>query len=173
MAKSSSVLTGLCRRHSGLILLTLAYPLAHFVVCYIPNPFVPSANLALNMIFPVLAGYFYGPVSGALAGVVGTALAAVAGADVYDALSILPHGVMGFVAGTIAGASSQIAAALSLLVGHALNVFVYWCFGMLTFQHVHAMVLGLVTETTIGVVATMLLILLLHTRVYRSAGERW
>ena len=43
-----------------LCVFTLLYALTAPLVEHIPNPMIPGAWLALNMIFPVLAGYFLG-----------------------------------------------------------------------------------------------------------------
>lgn len=157
----------------GLIFLTLAYPVAHILVRFIPNPFVPTANLALNMIFPVLAGYFFGPVSGALAGAVGTALSAFFGGDVYDVMAIFPHAAMGAAAGLAGASRAQFIGALTVLVGHILNLLFYWRFNLLLVDHPATLVLGIVTETTVGVVAIVLLIVLLQKWLYREADQRW
>jgi uncharacterized membrane protein len=161
------------RWHTGLIILTLAYPLTHFIVQYIPNPFVPSANIALNMIFPILAGYLYGPISGAMAGFLGTGLSALLGPDMYDAMSILPHTLMGAAAGLAGASRSQFPAALTILIGHALNILFYWRFDLLVIGHINTLLLGLVTESTIGVVAITLLIVLLQKWLYQEQDQRW
>lgn len=161
------------RSYLGLLFFVLAYPATHYFVQYIPNPFVPNANLAMNMIFPVLAGYFYGPLSGAVTGLLGTGLSAVIVPDVYDALSILPHTLMGIIAGLMGKPRLQFLSALSVLVGHALNVIFYWRFGQLEVTNLFVLVLGLITETTIDVVAIMLLMILFHKHIYREDEQRW
>lgn len=161
------------RSYIGLILFTLAYPAAHYVVGFIPNPFVPEANLAINMIFPILAGYFYGPISGAIAGFLGTGLSAILTADVYDALAILPHTIMGLVAGLAGNSRQQFLAACSVLLGHALNILFFSRFGYLLIERPPILILGLLTETTVDVVAVILFIVFLHRKLYREDDERW
>jgi uncharacterized membrane protein len=160
-------------KHYGLILLTIAYPLTHFIFVHIPNPFIPSASLALNMIFPILAGYFYGPVSGAIAGAVGTGLSAFVGADIYDGLSVLPHAVMGYAAGIAGKTQSQFIAALSIIYGHLLNILFFWRFDLVTVDQAGVLFLGLLTETTIDVVAIVLVIVFLQKQLYREREHRW
>ncbi len=157
----------------GLILLTIAYPITHTLVANIPNPFVAQANVALNMIFPVLAGFFLGSVSGGVAGALGTGLSALVSGDVYDALAILPHAAMGVAAGWLGGRRARIPAALTLLLGHCLNLVFYWRFGLLSLDHPETLALGMVTETTIGVVAIMFVIIGLQNRLYREPDQRW
>jgi hypothetical protein len=40
----------------GLIVFSLLYPATALITQHIPNPMVPGATVALNMIFPVLSG---------------------------------------------------------------------------------------------------------------------
>lgn len=159
--------------YPGLIILTLAYPLTHIIVHYIPNPVVPSANIALNMMFPILAGYFYGPVSGAIAGALGTGISAILAPDLYDAMSILPHAIMGIAAGYTGAGRNQLLTGLTVLIGHTLNVFVYWRFNLLVIDHLNTLFLGIITETTIDLVAIILAIVLLHKRLYKENIQRW
>lgn len=160
------------KRIIGLGILILAYPLTHYVVQYIPNPLVPNAILAMNMIFPVLAGYFFGPVSGAIAGAFGTGFSALLAPDVYDALAILPHMTMGLLAGIAGNSRLQFLAALSVVVGHILNVLFFWRLGFLEFNEGYTLFLGLVTESTIDIVAIVLLIVLLQPFLYEKE-QRW
>jgi uncharacterized membrane protein len=157
----------------GLVILTLAYPAAHSLVQFIPNPLVPNANLAINMIFPILAGYFYGPFSGAAAGMFGTALSGFFMQDIYDTLAIFPHTLMGFAAGMTGRSKMQFLSALCVLIGHVLNVLFFWRFDLLTFKMPFTLMLGLLTETTIDVVAVTLLIVLLQKTLYREVEQRW
>lgn len=161
------------RSYLGLVLFILAYPAAYYFVKFIPNPLVPNANLAINMIFPILAGYFYGPFSGALAGMLGTALSGVLMTDIYDALAIFPHTLMGAAAGWAGDRQRQFLSAFSVLIGHVLNVIFFWRFDLLTFERPFTLALGLLTETTIDVVAVIFFIVLLQKKLYREDGRRW
>lgn len=161
------------KSYVGLTLLILAYSLAHYVVQYIPNPVVPNANIAINMIFPILAGYFYGPFSGAVAGALGTGLSALIYADMYDALAILPHVVMGIIAGYAGNYHLHFMAALSVVAGHLLNVLFFLRLDQLVIQSPYTLILGLVTETTVDVVAVVLVIVLFQKRLYREREQRW
>ena len=162
------------KRFYGLLVLSLAYAGGSYLVRYIPNPMVPGALLALNMIFPVLAGYFYGPLSGVVAGGLGTALAALLRVDMYDALAILPHALMGLAAGLAGNRRSDFLAALSILVGHLLNILFYIRFGMMEIapENISVTLLGLTSEVTVDVVAILLLITLLKRWLYQEKA-RW
>jgi uncharacterized membrane protein len=153
----------------------LAYAGGAYLVRYIPNPMVPGALLALNMVFPVLAGYFYGPYSGVLAGGVGTALAALLRVDMYDALAIFPHAMMGLAAGLAGNRRSDFLGALSIIVGLLLYLLFYIRFGMLeiTPANFSVTLLGLTTETTIDLVAILLIITLLKRWLYQEEKQRW
>lgn len=157
----------------GLALLILAYSLVHYIVQYIPNPIVPNANIAINMIFPILAGYFYGPVSGMIAGALGTGLSSIINADMYDALAILPHMVMGMAAGYAGNRHLQFLAAISIFLGHLLNILFFWRFDLLVINSPYTLLLGLLTESTVDVVAIILFIVLLQKWLYQEDGRRW
>lgn len=149
----------------GFLLFVAAYPVAHYLVAFIPNPIIPNANIAINMIFPVLAGYFYGPMYGLMAGAIGTGLSGIIYADIYDALAIFPHAVMGYLAG-LAGNERQFLSAISVLAGHVLNVFFFWRFNLLVIDNPLLLLLGLITETTIDVVAIIFFIIVLQKIPY-------
>ncbi len=161
------------KRAIGLAILTLLYAALHPLVQVIPNPMVPGAIVALNMVLPVLAGYLYGPLSGAIAGGVGTALSAGLWRDPFDAVAILPHLVMGLVAGWVGHSRQQVLSAGTILIGHSLNMLLYLRLGLLQIgpEEVGGVLLGLVTETMIDVVAIVLLATLLQRWLYHT--ERW
>lgn len=95
-------------------------------VRFIPNPMVPDAILALNMTVVVIAGILFGPVAGALVGLVGTAANGylTPAGNPFERAAVLPHTVMGAAAG-VAGRRSVFTGALTVLVGHGLNVLVF------------------------------------------------
>ncbi len=161
------------RRLVGIVVFTLIYPATAFVVKYIPNPMVPGAIVALNMIVPVLAGYFYGPVSGALAGGAGTAISALLRASMFDAMAVFPHAVMGAAAGWAGKSRSEVLSAATIIIGHALNMLFYLRLGVLTVppERVSLTLLGLAAETMVDIVAIILVILLLKKHLYQK--ERW
>jgi uncharacterized membrane protein len=157
----------------GLTVFILLYPLVAVTLRNIPNPMVPGAILAFNMVFPVLAGYFYGPLSGALAGMAGTALSAAVRGSPFDTLSILPHLIMGLAAGWAGTKHSDFLSASTIVVGHVLNIIAYALFGLLqiTAAWLSTATLGLAVETTIDIVAILLIIAWLGPRLYQT--QRW
>jgi uncharacterized membrane protein len=134
---------------------------------------VPGAIVALNMIMPVLAGYFYGPMSGAAAGGLGTALAALYDASLFNGLAIFPHALMGLAAGWIGRYRSDLLSATTILLGHTLNMLFYLRLGVISIapDQWGTTLLGLATETMVDIVAIVLVIALLKRWLYQV--ERW
>ena len=157
----------------GLMAFTLGYPLLESVIRYIPNPMVPGGIVALNMILPVLAGYFFGPWSGAVAGGAGTGIAGLFNGSVFNTLAIVPHAIMGAVAGWTGKYHSKYLSALTILIGHSLNMLFYLGSGVLTIPagKAGASILGLATESMVDIVAIVLVIVLLDR--YLFCTERW
>lgn len=157
----------------GIAVLTLLYPLLDPLTRFLPNPMVPGASVALNMIFPVLAGYFYGPLSGAAAGSLGTGLSALVWASSYDGAAVLPHLLMGLAGGWVGQYRSEILAALTILVGHALNMLFFLRLGLLTIapDQVGPTLLGLAAETMVDIVAIVLIAILFKSWLYQE--KRW
>jgi len=161
------------KRLIGITAFTLAYPALELVVQYLPNPMVPGAIIALNMIMPVLAGYFFGPWSGAIAGGAGTGIAAILGGSVFNYLAIIPNAIMGAVAGWTGKFRSEFLTASTILVGHALNMLVFIGAGVITIpvEKAGTTLLGLGAESMIDIVAIVLLILVLKRYLY--CPKRW
>jgi len=161
------------KRLIGVIAFTLAYPAMQLGIQYIPNPMVPGANIALNIIFPVLAGYFFGPWSGAVAGGAGTGIASLLNGSMYTILAIIPQSIMGAVAGWTGRYRSEFLTASTILIGHSLNMLFYLGTGVITIPAGMAgeTLLGLATESMIDIVAIVILILLLKRYLYCT--ERW
>ena len=161
------------KRIVGILVLTVLYPITSLMVRYIPNPMVPDAHIALNMIFPVLAGFFYGPMSGATAGCLGTGGAALLYANPFDAAATLPHTFMGILAGFAGRKGIEFWSALSLLFGHILNLFFFARLGLITIpgEEIGRVSLGLAAETAIGVMAVSLLGALLKRGMFMA--DRW
>lgn len=161
------------KRLIGLAAFTLAYPVLELFVQYLPNPMVPGAIIALNMIMPVLAGYFYGPWSGALAGGAGTGIAAVFGGSMFNYLAIVPNAIMGYAAGWSGKFRSEFLSAATILVGHALNMLVFIATGLITIPADKAGItlLGLAAESMIDIIAIVLFIHLMKRYLY--CKKRW
>ncbi len=156
------------KRLVGILVLTLLYPLANPLLVYLPNPMVPDAIIALNMILPVLAGYWFGVWSGVMVGGLGAGLSALLWVNAFDAYAILPHALMGAAAGWFGERRAQTPAAFSILIGHGLNILFYWRMGLMLLDasRIGPILLGLTAEATIDVVAILLLLALLSPRLY-------
>jgi uncharacterized membrane protein len=134
-----------------------------------PNPFIPGAIVAVNMVVPVLAGILFGAPTGFLAGVLGTALNALSPAgSAFERLAILPHGIMGYAAGWLRGRAPAPIAALALLVGHVLNLALFALFHLMPVGALAGPALwtGIVYETLIGVMSVTVM-----AGVYRLGFE--
>ena len=125
-----------------------------------PNPFIPGAVIAVNMVVPVLTGILFGRVPGLLVGLLGTLLNAVSPAgSLFEFLSIVPHGIMGWVAGHFRARVPTPILACSVIVGHGLNILMYVLFGALSFASLLHLTFwyGLAYESFAGVVAVTIL----------------
>src|SRR3970282_671328 len=118
--------------------------------------------IAINMVVVVIAGILLGPRMGALVGFVGTLLNAIispAGSQSFEFVAVIPHTIMGYVAGLL-GRVNQIVAAFAILVGHGLNIVGFLLVGLLPFSAVAgaALLVGLATvqhRTTALIVVDM------------------
>ncbi len=143
----------------------LAYAGLGQVTHFIPNPMVSEASLALNMVVPVIIGYFGGSVAGAAVGLLGTTLNYLVkiplyGPDTYELVAILPHTVMGAVAGWRALGHTRIGTALTVVVGHGLNIAGFLLVGLLPFMVLKdtSFWTGLLTETMVDIILIALFI---------------
>ncbi len=158
----------------GIIVFSLLFPAVALLVQYIPNPMVPGAIVSLNMVLPVLAGYFFGPLSGLLAGSSGALLAALLLSDHYYLVGIYSLALAGALAGWIGKQRRlKILSAATILVAHALNMFTLLRTNLLTIppDRVGITFLGLASESVIDIIATLLVIELFGRWLYRA--ERW
>ena len=129
---------------------------------YLPNPMVAGASLAINMVIPVIMGYWYGSLMGALVGGLGTALNLLLkfpfyGWDYYELVAILPHALMGAVAGWSQITHSHISTASTIIIGHALNILGFWLAGLLPPEMLQRATFwtGLLTEVLVDLIIIM------------------
>ncbi len=109
----------------------LAYILLRQVTRYLPNPLILTDSLQLHLSVPVVVGYFAGSLPGALVGLIGSLIDLMLatpspiweGSDVLrHLLLLLPHTIMGGVAGLPSLRRTRMKAALAVLVGYALDL---------------------------------------------------
>lgn len=140
----------------------------------IPNPMVGGGSIiAINMVVVVISGILLGPIAGALTGLVGTALNAVflgSGAAPFEFAAIVPHTIMGFTAGVV-GQRNQVVAALTILVGHILNIIAFIIVGLMPATQMAATIfsIGLAVEAVIDIVVIIAAVPLLRPLVQRAA----
>ncbi len=155
-------------------LLAAVYVVLGQVVRFIPNPMVPGAVIALNMVVVVIAGMLLGPAAGALVGLVGTFVNAVSPAgNPFEWAAIIPHTIMGLVAGLVGG-RSRVVGALTIIVGHVLNVAAFILVGLMpaTQMAVTIFSIGLLTEVVIDVVVILIGVPLLRPVVAGDVAGR-
>jgi len=96
-----------------------------------PNPFIPGAVIAVNMIIPVIGGILFGKRVGLLAGFFGTLINAALTGSVFEYIAIIPHSIMGFVAGYYMKKLPSPALSFSILIGHGLNIILFLAFKLI------------------------------------------
>jgi len=162
------------KRWFGIIIFTLLIPATAPLMQYIPNPMVPGAIVSLNMILPILAGYFYGPISGLIAGGTGLLLAALLQANQLYLAGVYSLALVGALAGWIGrNRRAEVSAAATIILAHAINILVLMRVGLLSIppERVGVTLLGLTAESVIDIIATVLIIVALKRWLYQS--ERW
>ena len=107
-----------------------------------PNPIIPGAVIAVNMVVPVIAGVLFGARAGLLVGVVGTLINSfIPGASdlvekdlIFERLAVIPHGIMGLCAGLLRDRFPTPIVAGTLFIGHILNIFMFGVYGLISFS---------------------------------------
>lgn len=124
------------------------------------NPFIPGAVIAVNMIVPVLAGKLGGKRMGAFVGFFATLLNALSPAgSVFEFAAILPHTIMGYVAGSISKSQPIPIVALTLIIGHAFNLLSFIAFGLMQFSVLQNLFFwyGLTYELFYGIITIIII----------------
>ncbi len=140
-----------------------------FVTQFLPNPMVPGAIIAINMVVVVIAGILFGPTVGAFVGLVGTLVNAVlspSGSRAFEFAAIIPHTIMGLTAGLLARINWAVAA-FAIIVGHLLNILVFVLVKLLPVNQMALTIfsVGLLVETVIDLIVIWLVVALLRPRV--------
>jgi uncharacterized membrane protein len=154
------------------VLAALYVVIGRFLTQFLPNPMVPGAIIAINMVVVVVAGILFGPAAGALVGLIGTTINAFvspSGSRAFEFAAIIPHTIMGYAAGLIARVNVP-AAALAIVIGHVLNIAAFILVGLIPFNQLATTIfsIGLVVEAIIDLVVIWLAVAVLRP-VVRSA----
>lgn len=152
--------------------LAAVYVVIGQLVRFIPNPMVPGAIVALNMVVVVIAGILLGPAPGALVGLVGTFVNAISPAgNSFEWAAIIPHTVMGLTAGVV-GRRNLFVGALTIIVGHILNIIAFIVTGLLPLTQMAAAIfsIGLLTEVVIDVIVILVAVPLLRPLIKSTAA---
>jgi uncharacterized membrane protein len=137
-----------------------AYVVLGQIVRFIPNPMVPGAIIALNMVVVVIAGMLFGPTIGGLVGFVGTFVNAISPAgNPFEWAAVVPHTIMGIAAGLV-GVRRLLPGALTIVVGHALNIAAFLLVGLLPLSQAAVTIfsVGLLVEVIVDVVVIVLVV---------------
>jgi uncharacterized membrane protein len=152
------------RQIAYVAVLAALYVVLGQVVRFIPNPMVPGAIIALNMVVVVIAGLTLGPAAGALVGLVGTLVNAASPAgNPFEWAAVIPHTIMGITAG-LARRAPLVLGALTIIVGHVLNIVAFIIAGLLPGNQVTATIFsaGLAIEVVIDVIVITIIVPLLR-----------
>lgn len=163
----------LSQRRIGIFCFIVLYPVTKVYLNHLPNPMIEGAILAFNMILPVLCGFLYGPMSGFVAGAVGVGICSLMFGSLYDAASVVPSAVMGYIAGELGKRRSEVLASLSIFVGHSLNLLFFYRLGIVknTMNELWIVSLGIMSESTMDIAIITLSGFLLKKKFYEA--NRW
>jgi len=120
------------------------------------NPFIPGAIIAVNMFIPVLAGILFGKYKGLMVGFFGTLANALITNNPFEYAAIIPHTIMGFMAGYLNKKIVFGQAPLSLLIGHILNIVAFMIIGLMVSINPQ-LLLGVAYEIFIGSLAVLII----------------
>lgn len=160
------------RQIAYIAVLAALYVVVGQVVRFIPNPMVPGAIIALNMVVVVIAGILLGPTAGALVGLIGTAVNGflTPAGNPFERWAVIPHTIMGLTAG-LAG-RSLLLGALTIIVGHVLNILIFILVRLLPVNEVTTalFIYGLTFETIVDVIVILVTVRLLRPIIKPAAG---
>ncbi len=162
------------RQIAYVAVLAALYVVVGQVVRFIPNPMVPGAIIALNMVVVVIAGILLGPAAGALVGLIGTGVNGffTPAGNLFERWAVIPHTIMGLTAG-LAGRRAFLGA-LTIIVGHVLNILVFVQVGLLPLNDVTKalFIYGLAFETLVDIIVILLAVPLLRPLLKGAAWAR-
>lgn len=101
------------------------------------NPFIPDATLAINMIIPIIAAILFGWQAGLFTGFLGTTINAIfydlleKSSAIFEYMAILPHAIMGFLAGYLKDKLPTPILAGFIAIGHILNIIIFTLMGLI------------------------------------------
>jgi hypothetical protein len=148
-------------------LLSILYvTLGAYAVTYIPNPFLNNFPIAFNMTIVVFAGIVFGKKTGMWVGITGAVLGVIAAlllkpftaSYLFSISNIIPHAIMGYLAGVLADRYNPFLGSLSIIAGHTLNIIVFLLGGLFTLNRINAVFWQSITyETMIDIIAINML----------------
>ncbi len=95
-----------------------------------PNPYIPGAVIAVNMIIPIIGGILFGKRVGFLTGLFGPLSNAIYTGSKFEYLAIVPLVLVGFLAGAYNEKAPSPVLAFLIVVAQALTTALYALFGL-------------------------------------------
>lgn len=141
-----------------IFVMVLLYILLGNLNSLVENPMVPGANVAVNMIIIVLAGILFGKEVGLFVGLMGTSINAVITGSGFEYAAIIPHLIMGWLAGKLREKNGLFTSSLAIIVGHALNIIAFLIAGLMQTEDINDVFWrGLGYEAIFGVISIVIL----------------
>ncbi len=96
-----------------------------------PNPYIPGAVIAVNIIIPIIGGILFGKRVGFLTGFFGALSNAIFTGSQFEYIAIIPLALVGFLAGTFNERAPSPVLALLIVLVQALTTALYAIFGLI------------------------------------------
>ncbi|MFO8018945.1 MAG: hypothetical protein R6U96_09940 [Promethearchaeia archaeon] len=128
----------------------------------------------------VIGGHLQGEVPGLIIGLLATGLSSLfkfflnAPNLLFEFASIIPHGIMGYVAGVLGNKKNSKLSSLAIILGHFLNLIFYGIFGLIQFEEIILILvhIGFIAEIMLNLSIIILGIILLQKHFYNSDRPR-
>ncbi|MGV9197427.1 MAG: hypothetical protein ACOC4M_01145, partial [Promethearchaeia archaeon] len=122
---------------------------------YLLNPFIPGAIIAIYMTIIVIGGHLQGRRPGLIIGLLATLLSSLFKFFlndpnfIFEFASVIPHGIMGYIAGALGNRKNSKVSSLVIIPGHLLNLLFFGLFGLISFDRILWIIfhIGFIAET--------------------------
>lgn len=152
-----------------ILLLILIYVLLANAKSLKFNPFIPGRLMESYMVLPIIAGILFGCRVGLLSGILGTITAAIIPKlNTTGFIDIVPHGIIGLLAGLYTNKIPSPILAFLIVLGHIIKTGIDISLGNLSLDVVlqQTFIIGLIYESFIGVITIIVI-----SSIYRLGFE--
>lgn len=156
----------------------LLYVVSGQMMQSITHPLFSETSLRLNIVIPVLVGYWCGVLPGALVGAFGPLLSflltlILGQPDFYQVVNVLPYAIMAAATGWKEGHETRLGASLTILIGHLLSVLGYTLAGLIPFSLLgeSSLWMGLLAEVMLNLLIVMLCLGVMEQSLV--SGTKW